>query len=184
LYFFHARWYNPSLGFFVGRDRYFEIDDIQILLSEYSTQLPFLHPYAFALNNPLCYFDPDGRLVMALPIFPIAPIMLPPLTPILVGGGAIIGGAWLAWEIWDYYKEHTKGERKSTKPKHDKGCRRKKMDDRGEKGDARRPFRSRRRPRPASTLYMGDNFTPDVYNYVYSAPFSDNFVQSPWPVSN
>jgi glycogen synthase len=38
------------------------------------------------------------------------------------------------------YKEHKKNARKSTKSKHEKGQTRNKKDNRGEKGDARRPY--------------------------------------------
>jgi len=43
---------------------------------------------------------------------------------------------------WDsvFYSEHTKGKRQSTEDKHEKGQERKIRDQRGEKGDARRPY--------------------------------------------
>ena len=47
-----------------------------------------------------------------------------------------------------YYKEHTKGARKSTKGKHEKGQARKQRDQGGEKGDSRRKKNpNKRQPR-------------------------------------
>ena len=59
-----------------------------------------------------------------------------------VTGAQILGVAGVLGATYMFYKEHTKNARKSTKNKHQKGQARKGKDMfRGEKGDARRPYR-------------------------------------------
>ena len=59
-----------------------------------------------------------------------------------------VGEASLA-EVYDLvsFEEHTSNVRTSNREKHQKGKRRRKKDNRGEKGDKRRPWQSRRRKR-------------------------------------
>jgi RHS repeat-associated protein len=49
MYYFHARWYDPQVGRFVGRD---PLSDIRMIGRS---------DYGFCLNNPYLYSDPSGR---------------------------------------------------------------------------------------------------------------------------
>lgn len=78
LYDFKARWYSPSLGRFLTKD------PVQAL----GGMTQAAHPYAYGLNNPYVYADPDGDF--------------PPLVAAILVGAAIdgvIAGA-------DYYLTH------------------------------------------------------------------------------
>src|SRR5690606_19417881 len=48
LYYYGARYYNPRLSVWYGVDPLAE-------------KLPAYSPYAYALNNPINFIDPDGR---------------------------------------------------------------------------------------------------------------------------
>ena len=62
LQYLRARWYDPATG------RFTQVDPFPGLLSLPTTQ----HPYAYALNNPLRYTDPSGRIPPQLALSLIA----------------------------------------------------------------------------------------------------------------
>jgi RHS repeat-associated protein len=123
-----------------------------------------LAPYAYALGNPLAYYDPDGLQTITLPV----PWEIPWKTlsdlGVLAQPGALMALPlvlffWPATahapglppealvppacgrKIEAEEGEHTKNARPSTEEKHQKGKARKQRDKKGgEKGDARRPY--------------------------------------------
>jgi RHS repeat-associated protein len=100
LYFYNARYYDPSLGRFVSPD--------PVLPSEFDSQS--LHRYSYVLNNPFRYTDPSGNTPRALRIAAtvalfsaaiVGTVLVPPVFgPVLVGMtiGAAVGGysSWRA----------------------------------------------------------------------------------------
>jgi len=59
LYYFGARYYNPRLGRFVTPDPEPRVPGKRLLENPQLTT-----PYAYCINNPLRYIDPDGKIVI------------------------------------------------------------------------------------------------------------------------
>jgi len=57
-YYFGARYYNPRLGRFVTPD-----PEPRVPTGEYLKNPQLLSPYAYCINNPFRFIDPDGRIV-------------------------------------------------------------------------------------------------------------------------
>jgi hypothetical protein len=94
--------------------------------------------YHFVYGDPQNYVDPNGGFVIAIPIVWAAG------SEVVVWLGGIAGAAWAGKELgtcYAEYKAHRKNKRKSTENKHQEGRSRWKRDQRGEKGDARRPYK-------------------------------------------
>lgn len=72
------RFYDPDIG------RYYAIDPWAVDDSDYTEALAYegdaLSVYAFALNNPLRYYDEDGNQIV-VPIPWVGPVPLPTLPP-------------------------------------------------------------------------------------------------------
>ena len=99
------------------------------------------------MNQPLSFSDPFGDTAFPLPPLVVPICMANPAACVIAAAG--VGVVVAAVAIYcaskkdseTNKKEHTKGARKSTEEKHQKGQSRKQRDGRGEKGDARRPYR-------------------------------------------
>ena len=78
LYYLNTRYYDPAIRRFINADNY-------MLVPLLATQRGGLNMYAYALNNPVMYVDPNGQLVITGTTLLIA---------ILIGAaiGAAIGG--------------------------------------------------------------------------------------------
>ena len=72
LYYYGARYYDPSIMLFISPD--------SIMVSRYNPQT--LNRYSYALNNPLRYIDPSGHQVTDPDGIPILPVVDVPGTPI------------------------------------------------------------------------------------------------------
>jgi len=142
LYYYRARYYDPTTGLFLSEDPL----DMKGGLST----------YAYVAGNPINYIDPYGESAKTVVRNWIVRdiIILEPTDAALpkwLGYCAVIGGGALIDYLLDNpplqmakggNKEHTKGKRKSTKGKHEKGRKRNNQDSPGgEKGDKRRPYR-------------------------------------------
>ncbi|MDW8215269.1 MAG: RHS repeat-associated core domain-containing protein, partial [Roseiflexaceae bacterium] len=78
--YYHARYYDPALGRFISPD--------SIVPNPHHPQA--LNRYAYVLNNPLTYVDPDGRI---------------PLIPLLIVGGVLaLKAIDYGWTAWDAYQ--------------------------------------------------------------------------------
>ena len=62
LYYFGARYYNPRLGRFVTPDPEPRVPGKRLLENP-----QLMNPYAYCINNPFRFIDPDGRIVTPLP---------------------------------------------------------------------------------------------------------------------
>lgn len=75
LYYLRARYYDPSTGRFLSRDSFPGFDSIP----------QSLHPYQYALNNPVLYTDPSGKVVPIVAVLAI---------------GAVTGGVFGGISYW------------------------------------------------------------------------------------
>ncbi len=57
MYYLMSRYYNPDLGRFITRDRFYGVDNKPITLNL----------YAYGNNNPVKYFDPHGDIAVFIP---------------------------------------------------------------------------------------------------------------------
>ncbi|WP_316359645.1 RHS repeat-associated core domain-containing protein [Candidatus Neptunichlamydia sp. REUL1] len=84
LIYLRHRYYDPAIGRFISPDSF--------LGNLKKTQT--LNPYAFALNNPLTYIDPDGlsEIMVPLDLYSNPPGTILPSGEVSLGGHAWVGG--------------------------------------------------------------------------------------------
>ena len=99
LYYLQTRFYDPSVRRFINADNY-------MLVPKLAGQMGGLHMFAYALNNPVMYWDPSGQMAVTATITGIA-LLLTILKGLAVGAvvaGAVVGGIYLGTTIvnnWD-----------------------------------------------------------------------------------
>lgn len=79
LVYFGARYYDPSLRRWISQDPLGTIDSENL--------------YAYVLNNPFTYIDPDGRFLIAIPLFVGVGAILDAVIDGLIVGACALGGA-------------------------------------------------------------------------------------------
>lgn len=156
MYYLQSRYYMPRFGRFISPDKLFVAGD----------PITGANMYAYCGNNPVNYSDPTGYWTaenqnqefakFLLVIFLGAPLVAIGYTQAMLealGNTAdefIDNAARVLTESYDKiieYSPHDSNKRPSNKNKHQKGDKRREMDDFGEKGDARRtPNPNKRRP--------------------------------------
>ena len=159
LYYLNSRYYDPEIG------RFLNADDSDILQID-QEQLAQYNLFAYCLNNPTNMIDSDGEFAITLSVVAAVTLLWGVTTAVCIYAvntpqfqegwknlcTGIADGIRDIQENILYYKEHTKGARKSTQQKHQKGQSRKNKDSGGEKGDQRRtPNPNKRRPSPKPT---------------------------------
>ena len=143
------------------------------------------------MSNPVNYTDNEGSTAEAFQAWTStmwwlagADLALPFGDMIYTCGVLILGfHAVSTWQepsitVGEYadehimaYKEHTKGARNSTKGKHQKGQTRKKKDNGGEKGDARR-------------YYLGNKKRMQMVFLTLTTKFEDNYAEQTYAENN
>jgi uncharacterized protein RhaS with RHS repeats len=74
LYYYRARYYDPTLGRFLQEDPIGFISEMNL--------------YTYVLNNPVNYVDPYGQIAIVVPVLPVLP-------KVIIGiGGAIATYIW------------------------------------------------------------------------------------------
>ena len=155
MYYLKNRYYSPAFGRFLTKDDYKYIDQ-----KDGQT----LNLYAYCLNNPVNFNDPDGNFI---PIIIAAAIASAPAwVPYVCIGAAAVLSAFTVHEVvvkpaiqeakkkkvdkkksekdYNQEAEHVTNQRPSNKDIHDNGQARKDRDKGGEKGDARRTKNTKR----------------------------------------
>ena len=168
LYYLQSRYYDPEMGRFINAD---------IFVSTGQGVLGY-NMFSYCLNNPVNYVDRSGNNAEAVQWWTStmwwlcgADTVLP-VGDIIYGAGILVLGVYaltVADEVTmpqisleeekaslHEVREHTKGARPSTKGKHQKGQTRKKRDNGGEKGDARRYYRGNKKKLPMFFFIVGD----------------------------
>jgi len=140
LYYLQSRYYNPEWGRFINADDVSMLDNSGELLSN--------NLFAYCGNNPVNNVDPDGHFAQASAIALGAcfgPVGL--AVGITVAVVLTVAVAVKAKKCIEYYKEHDSNKSPSKRNDHENGQARKKKDNGGEKGDARRkPNPNKRKP--------------------------------------
>ncbi|MFC1941651.1 RHS repeat-associated core domain-containing protein [Chloroflexota bacterium] len=65
LYYYNARYYNPTIGRFISPDS---------IIPDPANPQAF-NRYSYCLNNPLKYVDPSGNFPFVLVLIPLAPVI-------------------------------------------------------------------------------------------------------------
>ena len=155
--------------------------------------------FVYCLNNPVNYVDRGGTNAEALELWILNMWWLCGIDAVLPFGdliftlGIILLGSELISKIQGStipeisvaeetssvyeYREHTKGARPSTKGKHQKGQTRKKRDNRGEKGDARRYYLGNKKLR-IFFIFIDDSLYEDesTHTVIPGGPTASGFA--------
>lgn len=200
-----SRYYNPTWGRFVNIDRQFNPQNgaVGFNLFAYCVNNPtncvdytgtateVLH---WGANN---YNEVFQGWVLGMSWLPAIDTVLP-IGDIIYGAGIVIIGACAIVVMVDAYinspvntttteeqklpmvqsSEHTKNARQSTKNKHQRGQRRKGMDNRGEKGDKRRIYLGNKRRLHMFVLFAYSVFESNSsdMNYPSVAEYNDAYL--------
>lgn len=132
---FGARDYDPTIGRWTTKDPLgFDGGDTNM--------------YAYVGGSPMSAIDPEGKFALALPL----------IVPVIVNAVVVVSATYAGWKVSnlintlmskrtknekkekDIVGGHDKNKRPSTKEKHERADTRRKRDQCGEKGDARRPY--------------------------------------------
>ena len=154
LYYLQSRYYDPETCRFIDADSY----------ASTGQGLVGFNMFSYCNNNPINTLDVTGTFalvddaVLLAGCFVVALVVgvvyLPPVQEVIHGVADALTDVLLdvveAFDqtidnVFEEFKEHTKGARNSTRGKHEEGQSRRSRDAHGEKGDARRQNRSNKR---------------------------------------
>ena len=174
-YYVSSRYYDPASFRFINADCY----------ASTGHGVLGLNMFIYCLNSPINNYDPEGTNTEALSWWSgtmwwlIGADSVLPIGDIIYGAGTLILGAYTISTLQDAtptvsveaessstykYSEHTKGARKSTLAKHQKGKTRKQRDQGGEKGDVRRIYiGNKRRLRTLLILFVDSQSSEEYY---------------------
>jgi len=129
---YRAYYYDDETGFFYVGSRYYDpstcrfinADDTDILGVEQGSLIQY-NLFAYCLNNPVMYYDPDGASATIATLCGISIAVTVEEVVTFIMAVVLIT---IIFEVHDnyepnsvsYYKEHTKGTRPSTRDKHTK----------------------------------------------------------------